>query len=126
MFLTEIGHDRHESGAHKKRRVAVIVFGEVLSYDESDAESGLMLAVRQALPRELEGMGASRVIPCVGSGGSRFRNGSRRRSLCRCGSRTRRGVTIMSIFGDRLSPAIMLLIEGQNQGRKKPRPKPGP
>lgn len=54
MFLTEIGHDRHESGAHKKRRVAVIVFGEVLSYDESDAESGLMLAVRQALPRELE------------------------------------------------------------------------
>lgn len=44
----------------KKRRVAVIVFGEVLSYDESDAESGLMLAVRQALPRELEGMGASR------------------------------------------------------------------
>lgn len=50
----------------KKRRVAVVVFGELDSLDERDAEAGLMLAVRQALsdcrmrlPQTIEGMGAS-------------------------------------------------------------------
>ena len=51
----------------ERHRVAVLVFGVVEGNDERDAESGLMLAVRQALAGETMGMPVA--VPGRGASG---------------------------------------------------------